>query len=212
MHRAPGGETYAFVSTTSGTVRQFELDGSTGTLTGTPVRTLTVGSQVEGMVADDQTGSLYLAEEDVGIWKYGADPAAGSARTQVDRVAGGRLTADVEGLTIYYGPNGTGYLIASSQGNSTYAVYDRGSSHAYRGSFTIVSGNGIDGVSGTDGLEVTDVALGAAFPSGMLVVHDASNSGGTTSNYKFVPWDDVAALGGLMVDTSHDPQSGWLLE
>jgi myo-inositol-hexaphosphate 3-phosphohydrolase len=216
MGQSSDGKYYAFVSNTAGgedssnatTVRQFELDGSSGQVSGIAVRTFSPGTQVEGMVVDDQTGTLYLAEEDVGIWKYGADPASGSARTQVDAVGGGRLTADVEGLTIYYGPNGTGYLIASSQGSDSYTVYARHGSNSYLGSFRVNDGNGIDRATDTDGLDVTNLALGSAFPTGMLVVHDHSNTGASSSNFKLVPWNDVAALGGLITNTTYD---GWLL-
>jgi len=193
MHQSKDGAYYAFVSTKDGEVRQFELDGSSGKVTGTAVRTLKVGSgEVEGMVADDQSGALYIAEENVGIWKYGANPGSGSGRTSVDKVGNGHLTADVEGMAIYYGSNGKGYLIASSQGDSTYALYDRSGGNDYVDSFRIVSGNGIDGATSTDGLDVTNVPLNAEFPKGMLVVHDNDNTNGTTSNFKFVSWDDIA--------------------
>jgi len=39
--------------------------------------------------------------------------------------------ADVEGLTIAYGSDGKGYLIASSQGNSTFAIYRREGDNTY---------------------------------------------------------------------------------
>jgi 3-phytase len=198
MHQSKDGDYYAFVSNKDGQVRQFELDGSSGKVTATAVRTLKVGdSEVEGMVADDQSGALYIGEENTGIWKYGADPASGAARTAVDKVGNGNLTADVEGMSIYYGPNGTGYLIASSQGDSTYALYDRADDNDYIGSFRIVDGNGIDGASSTDGLDVTNVPLNVKFPKGMLVVHDGNNTDGTTSNFKFISWDDIATPNGL---------------
>jgi 3-phytase len=198
MHQSKDGAYYAFVSTKEGEVRQFELDGSSGKVTGTAVRTLKVGSgEVEGMVADDQSGALYVAEENVGIWKYGANPGSGSGRTSVDKVGNGHLTADVEGMAIYYGSNDKGYLIASSQGDSTYALYDRAGKNDYVGSFRVVSGNGIDGATSTDGLDVTNVPLNANFPKGMLVVHDNDNTNGATSNFKFVSWDDIAKPNGL---------------
>ncbi|HEX2135927.1 MAG TPA: phytase [Microvirga sp.] len=212
LYHAPDGNYHALASTKTGTVRQFALDGATGVVRGTELRTIQVGAgEVEGMVVDDRSGALYIAEEAAGIWKYSIDPATAQNRTQVDKVGGGHLTADVEGLTIYYGSSGAGYLIASSQGNSTFAIYDRAGSNPYLGSFQVLDGNGIDGVTSTDGIEVTNVGLGAAFDKGMLVVHDSSNPGGTTSNYKLVPWDAVAALGGLITDTTHDPRDGWIL-
>ena len=65
-----------------------------GTVDAALVRTFNVGSQVEGCVADDEQGYFYISEEAIGIWKYGAEPEAGIARTQVDTTgAGGHLTS-----------------------------------------------------------------------------------------------------------------------
>lgn len=150
----------------AGKVEQWELyDNGSGKVDALKARSFSVGSQTEGCVADDQAGYFYIGEEDVGIWKYGAEPNAGTARTLVDTAGTGRhLKADVEGLTIAYGNNGTGYLIASSQGDSTFAIYRREENNAFIKTFKIVAGHGIDAVSGTDGIAVTTVNLGTAFP------------------------------------------------
>ena len=58
----------------------------------------------------------------------------------VEDEIGTHLTADVEGLTIYYSGDSTGYLIASSQGDNTYAVYKREGENSYIGQFAIVDG------------------------------------------------------------------------
>ena len=52
----------------------------------TKVRSFNVGSQSEACVADDDLGVLYVGEEDVAIWKYGAEPTADTTRTAVDHV------------------------------------------------------------------------------------------------------------------------------
>ncbi|HEX6811273.1 MAG TPA: phytase [Planctomycetota bacterium] len=81
-----------------------------------------------------------------------------------------RLTADVEGLAIYYGPGGSGYLIASSQGINTFVVHDRQPPHAYRFTFQIVANTtlGIDGVTDCDGIDVLNLGPGSAFPNGVF--------------------------------------------
>ena len=207
MYHSPiSGKYYYFVNAKSGGVEQFELSGATGTVTGQMVRTFDVGTQTEGCVADDELGHLYIGEELAGVWKYGAEPGAGSTRTQVDAAGAGRLVADVEGVSIYYQSGGTGYLIVSSQGNSTFAVYTREGSNSYLGSFDVGANGTIDDVSGTDGIDVTNFPLGPAFPNGMLVVHDNANSGAAASNQKFVRWESVANALGLRVDTSWDPR------
>jgi myo-inositol-hexaphosphate 3-phosphohydrolase len=127
MYRSPvSGKYYAFDSDSSGTLQQWELfDNGAGLVDARKVRQISVGSTTEGCVADDQTGAFFLAEEDVAIWRYDAEPGGGTARTQVDAAGAGRLVADIEGLSIYYGSGGAGYLLASSQGSNTFVVYDR---------------------------------------------------------------------------------------
>jgi VCBS repeat-containing protein len=210
MSHGHDGKFYAFVTTTAGTLKQFELNGSTGVVTGTAVRQIAVGSQAEGMVVDDETGALYVSEEGVGIWKYNVNPATGTDRVLIDGVAAGHLTADVEGLTIYYGSNGSGYLIASSQGSSTFAVYDRATS-AYLGSFSVGATATIDKVTETDGIDVTNVPLGPGFSQGLLVVHDHYNQANQGTNFKLVAWDDLASAAGLIIDTAYNPYDGLIL-
>jgi 3-phytase len=193
MYMSASGAFYAFANSEQGEVEQFEITAEGDSVTGTNVRTFDVGGGTEGCVADDETGALYIGEEQGGIWRYGADPDAGDARVQVDDTSSGHLTPDVEGLALFQSDAGAGYLVASSQGDSTFAVYDRAGDNAYLGSFSIGGANG-DAVTETDGIDATSVPLGSDFPGGLLVVHDASNEG--TSNFKYVAWDQViAALG-----------------
>ncbi len=208
-HSVGSGKTYFFVNSQSGVVQQWELgDGGGGQVSGTLVRQFDVGSITEGCVADDHLGHFYIGEENVGIWKYGAEPDAGTARTQVDATgAGGNLVADVEGLSLYYAGETTGYLLASSQGDSRIVVYMREGANAFRGKFQVDGGPGIDDVRSTDGLDVTNFPLSAGFPQGLFTVHDGNNSGASASNVKYVPWESVAAALGLTVNTSYDPRT-----
>ena len=147
-------------------------------------------STAEGCVADDELGYLYVAEEAVGIWKYGAEPDAGANRATVDEV-GSALDADVEGLAIYYGPEGAGYLIASSQGSDQFAAYQRGGDNPHVTNFQIVDSSAIDGTSGTDGIDVISTPLGPGFPNGLFVAQDGDNDS-QNQNFKLVPWEIVA--------------------
>jgi 3-phytase len=198
------GKYYTFVTSEGGEVQQWELfDNGAGKVDATRVRTFSVGSQSEGVVADDVHGKLYVGEEDVGIWKYSAEPGGGTSRTQVDSTSdGGHLNDDVEGLSIYYKPDGTGYLLASSQGDNEFAVYRREGANTYLGNFALVSGGGIDGVSVTDGIDVTNFPLGSQFPRGVFVAQD------NDVNFKLARWDSItSAFGGLLAsDTSWDPR------
>ncbi len=193
---AATGRTHFFVTWKDGTLSQVELTGGRQ-ITGRVVRRLVVGGQLEACVADDAHGDLYVGEENLGIWRYGAEPGDGDARRLVDRVGSGTgLVADVEGIGLYSRSDGGGYLIASGQSSGAdtrYAVYDRGGNNAWQGTFRV------RGADSTDGLEVTNVALGPLFPWGLLVVHDARP---TPSRHRLVPFERVARPLGLVLDTT----------
>ena len=196
MYRSPvTGSHYVFVTSKSGEVEQWQLfETVPGQVGARRVRSFDVGSQVEGCVADDELGSLYVGEEDVGIWKYAAEPTTDTERTLVDSTSStGHLTADVEGLTLSYGPEGRGYLIASSQGSDEFVVYRRTGENEYLATFQIVEGNGIDRVTHSDGIDVLEADLGPGFPRGVFVTQDQRNDG-AHQNFKLVPWQDIEAL------------------
>ncbi|CAG0996509.1 3-phytase [Phycisphaerales bacterium] len=191
-HSAKDGKFYAFVSAADGRIEQWLLEDSGGSLKGTLARKLARPSQVEGMAADDELGFLYASEEDKGVWRFGAEPDGDANGVMVDAVGGnGHLTADAEGIAIWRGAKGAGYLVVSSQGDDSFAVYERRPPHAYAGSFRVGSSASVGGVSDTDGLDITSESLGAAFPYGLVVVQDGDN-GGRNQNFKLVPWENVA--------------------
>jgi 3-phytase len=101
----------------------------------------------------------------------------------------------VEGLALVRGAAGSGYLIVSSQGNNSFAVYRRKAPHAFVTSFKVVNGNGIDGVTGTDGIDVATAPLGPLFPSGVFIAQDQTNDGGN-QNFKLVPYEQLGRLMG----------------
>jgi len=209
-HSPDSGKYYAFVTDrNSGVIAQYELNGATGSVTGAFVREFSNGGPSEGLAADDELKRLYSAQEDIGgIWRYGAEPGDGAVRVLVDSTTenGGNLTQDVKGVSIYYGTGGTGYLLAASQGNGTFQVYRRGD-NAYLGAFKIVAGNGIDEVTGEDGIDLTNFPLGPGFPQGVFISQDTANPGGNQNN-KLVPWQSIANAMSppLIVDTGFDPR------
>jgi 3-phytase len=198
---ADGAHVYAFVSGEDSSVfEQYELKLTSGKVDAVKVRTLEIGSLSEACVVDDVRNALYVGEEDVGVWRYGLAPGTGAARTSIDRVGNGRITADVEGLAVARGRGGA-VLVVSSQGDSTYSVYDLEGRHAFRGSFRIEGSGQVDGTSDTDGIALAGGSFGSAFPDGLLVAHDAKNTGGTTggdgggSNLKYVRFDRIFDIG-----------------
>jgi len=169
-------------------------------VTGEPVRDIPVGSQAEGCVADDVHAALYVAEEDVGLWKYSAEPDGGTDRTSLDTTDdAGRLTDDVEGVALFDAGDGNGYIVASNQGANNYAIYRREGNNDFVGFFHIVANvaAGIDGASETDGLDVSSANFGGVLSDGLLVVQDGRNiAPEQRQNFKYVAWRDIAeALG-----------------
>lgn len=165
------------------------------------VRELSFGSRIEGCVVDDEAGTLYLAEEAEGIWRTDVDPASTAEPVLVGPVDAGWLTPDVEGLAVAHHA-GTRYLVVSSQGDDTFVVYRIDpAALAWIGDFQ-VSGPDGDGVTHTDGIEVTTEELPPPFTSGILVVQDDSNGNSedreANQNFKLVPW--AAVTGQLGID------------
>lgn len=192
-HSRLSGKFYGFVTPNgSGSIQQFEfVDKGAGRVDAVLVRTLPISTITESCVADDELGHLYVGQEDFAVWKYKAEPDAGTDRTSVDTAGSGHLVADIEGMSIAYGANGSGHLFVSSQGDSSVAVYDRAAGNNFIKSVKIGANATIDEVTGTDGLDVTSMNAGPQFEQGLLVVHDESNTGGSTSNLKYVPLSSV---------------------
>ena len=199
MYRSPKtGKYYVFVSDPDGLVRQWELVATpAGKVRIVKVRDIRFGSQTEGCAVDDEAATLYVGEEDVALWSVTAEPVAKAVPKPVDKVASNpKLKDDLEGVGIYDLGGGRGYIVVSVQGNNSYAVYRREGDHAYLGSFAIIAdpAKGIDGVSETDGLDVSSANLGPGFEHGALVAQDGRNVLPTENqNFKIVPWTAIAA-------------------
>lgn len=227
----PAGNIYAFVTQRDGNlVAQLQLlDDGNGSVMAELVRMISLpivgedatASQSEGIVVDRELGYLYVAMEDgIDILKYKATPATGDDPEPMRIIGGDMLLPDVEGLTIYYGANGAGYLLASSQGDSTYAIFERAGDNQYLGSFVVGDSGAIDQANESDGADLINVPLGDAFPSGLLVVQDGANDPQVvvaddeelenhSTNFKFVPWETVANAFAqpLIIDTeSYQPR------
>lgn len=192
---------FAFVTDKSGLISQYEFKREGKHWGAALVRSLRVSSQPEGCVVDDAANRLFVGEEDRGIWSFDARPDAPSDGTLIAQtVPGGLLTADIEGLAIYTSDEGgEGYLIASSQGDNTYAVFDRTAPHKFRGRFQVEYNGEL--IGDTDGLDITSATIGAEFPSGMLVIQDGffrdSNGKRRNQRFAYVSWADVAEALGL---------------
>ncbi|MFF5172606.1 phytase [Micromonospora sp. NPDC000089] len=195
--------------------------------------------QLEGLAVDQRSGVLYAAQEDVGLWRLQLPLGPRSRPTLVDRVrdygihdaydseteecepvdpnakgyGGNLLTADAEGVDIYYGRGATGYVLVSSQGDDTFAVYQRQGTNRPVGSFRVKGVAGADDINGSDGLAVTNRPVGK-YREGLFVSHDEPETGPDVdeerdaTNFSYVSWGDIARALSLTVDTraGNDPR------
>jgi 3-phytase len=193
MYRDAAGLAYVFANSTDGVYQHWLLNPD-HELNPRLHGSFMLDSQPEGCAADDATGMLYMGEEDVGIWYLPVDDF-GRAREMMqnlDRVTSPYLRDDIEGMDIWR-RNELAYLVVSSQGNNSYAVYDL-SDHSYFGSFRITdSADGkVDGVQETDGLTISAGQFGALYPDGLLVVQDGFNKlPDDNQDFKLVSWQVV---------------------
>ncbi|HEV7862376.1 MAG TPA: phytase [Acidimicrobiia bacterium] len=208
LYRSPSGVFYAYTTANNGEVEQFELfDDGYGLIDARSVRgpwdvhpepVVVVDGEIEACVADDVTGDLYVSEQDVAVWRYGAEPSASTdLRTAVVTTYlynGGVLVPDIEGIAVIHDDSGS-YLLASSQGDSTFAVYKLDvltAPYELIRKFRITGGPYADGCSITDGIDATQLWLGPEFPHGLFICQDNTNTlPGTagTQDFKFVPLD-----------------------
>ena len=135
-----------------------------------------------------RSGTCTTRTKGNGIHKYHADPDHRDAGEELAHFGQTGFRADREGIAIYAGRNGTGYIVCTDQlaGNSEYHIYRRegesGRPHDHSTLVKIVRG----GADSTDGLEITSRPLGPKFPRGLMV---AMNSAGR--NFLLYRWDDV---------------------
>jgi len=205
--RARDGELFAFVNDRNGRVEQYAIDGKSGTFVATLVRTFEVGGKTEGMVVDEERGLLFVGEEKRAVWRYDAEPEAPS--TQRDRVAVLEVgmpgvVPDIEGLAIYYGRGGRGFLLVAVQGANRVFVLDREAPHVVRKVIDPRPSATIGDIEDTDGIAVESFGLAAPFERGLFVAQDGKNAP-SNQDFKFYAWSDLAGVD-LLVDARRNPR------
>jgi 3-phytase len=205
-----GDDFIAVVNSTDGAVRQLKVRAKDdGSIDAVVERQLKIASQVEGCVIDDVKGELYIGEEAKGVWRFPLDPST-TEGTLIATAPSEMLQPDVEGLTLLRETAAT-YLIVSSQGDSAFAVWRvDGDTPEYKGRFSPVAANGVDAVTGTDGVAATGMAVGA-FAEGIVIMQDDVDIDGETGsatrerqNFKWVDWRAVKQALGM---THEGPKS-----
>lgn len=194
-----GQDFHVIVDGTDGQVRQLRVTaGADGRAQASEVRRFGVATQTEGCVADEARGVLYLGEENRGVWRFPLTGPAGRGEL-IAQAPSDMLKPDVEGLTLLR-DGGATWLIASSQGDSAFAVWRvDGEAPVYRGRFSGVAANGVDAVTGTDGVAAHGGPVGA-FPEGLVVAQDDEDQGAGQpgrQNFKLIDWREVRRALGL---------------
>lgn len=178
--------------------------------------------QFEGLVVDADARILFAGQEDVGLWRVNLSTGKaddqpfyetrGSVKSPFNN-PDSKIARDVEGLALYRGADGTGYLIASSQGDAhgdgghsdngglddSFAIFERGGENRYLGSFRLTANGAIDAGQECDGAELVSIPL-PGYPQGLLMVQDGYNDDlnglkgdPSATNFKYVSWADVVA-------------------
>jgi 3-phytase len=194
-NRASDGAVFAIVSRSDyqaplqGYLHQYRLiDDGTGTLRAVFTRSFGDWSgkkEIEAIAVDNELGFVYYSDENYGIRKYHADPAADDADEQLAVIGLDGFTEDREGISIYRTGAGTGYILISDQQKNAFRIYRRegeaGNPHAH----AFLKSIDVSAIE-SDGSEVTNAALGPAFPNGLFV----AMSNGKVFHY--YSWDDIA--------------------
>ncbi len=186
LYRRPAdGVVFAIVSRkagpTEGYLWQYRLeDTGDGGIRGVKVRAFGSFSgtgEIEAIAVDDPLGHVYYADELAGIRKYHGDPDHIDAGRELARFGVEEFAGDREGIALYAGRGGSGYIVCSDQlrGNSRYLLFDR-QTHQLRHVLRA-------GADSTDGIEAVSAALGPRYPRGMLVVMNSSGR-----NFLLAPW------------------------
>ena len=179
--------TYVFVSDKKGNVEQWSFNNDESNPEIKFERKLKFSSLVEGLVADESKGKIYIGQERKGIWELNAFPSFDSQKKLIFKKSK-NFKPDFEGLALRDDGNGEGYLIASVQGSNGYLIVDRKSLVA-KIFFRIIDGDKIDGTTETDGIDVSSIKT-SKFPNGFFIAQDDDNDG-LNQNFKLVDWNKI---------------------
>lgn len=193
--RASDGAVFAIVSRSDeqaplhGYLHQYRLvDDGTGTLRALFTRAFGEWSgrgEIEAIAVDDELGYVYYSDENHGIRKYHADPAARDSDRPLALFGREGFARDREGISIYKVNDGTGYILVSDQQDNAFRVFRRegeaGNPHEHRLVKVIRSAT-----LGSDGSDVTNANLGPAFPRGLFVAMSEPKV------FHYYAWEDFA--------------------
>lgn len=189
--RESGGSLFAYSVLKDGRIEEYEIILGEETTVAEKLRSMTLQTQAEGCVVDPRDGTLYVGEENVGIWRFRLGDSTGEGVIPIDNRY---LVADVEGLALLPEGQAGGYLVASSQGDNAYAVFRLPDLQPV-GRFRIAAGE-FGATEETDGIELKGGSFGPLYPEGLFVAQDGQNAP-AAQNFKLVSWAAIKAALGL---------------
>ena len=175
-------------------------DDGNGNVKGTKVRSFGNYSgfkEIEAIAVDDDLGYVYYSDEQICVRKYHADPDAPEADKELAIIHTLDYIKDNEGISIYCNDDSTGYILVSDQNGSRFRIYSR------EGTPAEIDEDPEDSVPArphlhkllkivdvstlrSDGSEVTSVALGNKFPTGLFVAMSDDKT------FQLYHWSDIA--------------------
>ena len=174
---------FAFVVGKEGLLEGYKLNWDSDSLKAIKTYSHSFSTQCEGLVSDDANGKLYVAEEDLGVWMIDLNHLEVKPELIISLKNNKYLKKDLEGLALFEWNNEV-YLIVSSQGNNSFAVFNSNNFFEYVGSFIIGKNKNIDRTSETDGLDISNGI------HGITVAQDGNNTNkgdkGKNQNFKIV--------------------------
>lgn len=192
------GTDYLFLNGKNGRMEQYALQMQADTIEIERKRVVDFGDQTEGMVVDNETGILYVGAENTGIWKLPIQVDSNDVEQLIPTSTSTNefIKFDIEGISLIK-HDGQTYLLASSQGNFSYAIFNLSDGDKYLKSFKIIDAQLIDGVEETDGIDISMDSLGPKFPNGVFVAQDGYNFDGDTllpQNFKYVGLEKIHSI------------------
>ena len=170
-----------------GTIYRTNLNLADGDIAASTDVLNSVATQPEGCIYDERSGTLYIGEEDAGLWAMDGRNA-GTRKRLIAPIDNRYLVADLEGLAIAQEGADGGYLLASSQGDNTYAVFALPDGNPV-GRFRVAAGE-FGATEETDGIELALGSFGPQFPQGLFIAQDGLNAP-AAQNFKLVSWQAI---------------------
>lgn len=193
--RASDGALFAIVSRSDyqaplqGYLHQYRLvDDGTGRVRAVFTRSFGEWSgrkEIEAIAVDSELGYVYYSDENHGIRKYHADPAADDADKPLAVFGTDGFAEDREGISIYKFRNGTGYILVSDQQRNAFRIFPRDGANGKPHEHPLLKEIAVAAIE-SDGSDVTATNVGPSFPGGLFV---AMSNGRV---FHFYAWADLA--------------------